>query len=365
MSETVLLIGTKKGLWIGRSDAARRDWTLDGPVQQFEMQGVYAVGIDTRGDRPRVFAGGTSEHWGPAVFHSDDLGTTWDEPPEGSIGFPEDSETSLERVWQIQPGPAAQPGVVYAGTQPSALWKSTDGGVTFELVRGLWDHPHRKEWGAGFGGQAIHTVLPHPTDSDRVSVAMSTGGVYQTSDGGETWSPRNQGIQAKFFPDPYPEFGQCVHKLAAHPDVPERMFAQNHHGVYRSDDGGAIWKSIADGLPSDFGFPIAVHPHEPETVYVFPLIADGNRIPTDAKCRVFRSRDAGSTWEALTKGLPDVPSYAPVLRDAMCTDAAESAGVYVGTRDGCVYASADAGDTWTEVARHLPDVLTVRAAVVG
>ncbi|TCO21312.1 BNR/Asp-box repeat protein [Kribbella steppae] len=365
MSETVLLIGTKKGLWIGRSDAARREWTLDGPVPQFEMQGVYAVGIDTRGDQPRVFVGGTSEHWGPAVFHSDDLGKTWAEPPEGSIGFPKDAETSLERVWQIQPGPADQPGVVYAGSEPSALWKSTDGGVTFELVRGLWDHPHRKEWGAGFGGQAIHTVLPHPTDPDRVSVAMSTGGVYRTTDGGESWSPANQGIKAYFFPDPYPEFGQCVHKMAAHPDVPDRMFAQNHHGVYRSDDGGAIWKSIADGLPSDFGFPIAVHPHEPETVYVFPLVADGNRIPTDAKCRVYRSRDAGSTWEALTAGLPDVPSYAPVLRDAMCTDSAKSAGVYLGTRDGCVYASADAGDTWTEVARHLPDVLTVRAAVVG
>ena len=362
MSEAVLLIGTKKGLWIGRSDAERQKWTLDGP--KFEMQGVYSVGIDTRGDRPRLFAGGTSEHWGPAVFHSDDRGQTWDEPPEGSIGFPSEAEASLERVWQIQPGPPDQPGVVYAGTQPSALWKSTDGGVTFELVRGLWDHPHRKDWGAGFGGQAIHTVLPHPKDPERISVAMSTGGVYRTRDGGESWEPANHGIKAPYQPDPYPEFGQCVHKLGAHPDVPERMFAQNHHGVYRSDDGGTIWKSIADGLPSDFGFPIAVHPHEPETVYVFPLIADGNRIPTDAKCRVFRSRDAGSTWEALTNGLPDVPSYAPVLRDALSTDQAHPAGIYVGTRDGCVYASADAGDTWTEVARHLPDVLTVRAAVL-
>jgi photosystem II stability/assembly factor-like uncharacterized protein len=361
MSEAVLLIGTKKGLWIGRSDAARRDWTLEGP--QFEMQGVYSVGIDTRGDQPRLFAGGTSEHWGPAVFHSDDLGKTWDEPPQGSIGFPPDAEASLERVWQIQPGPPDQPGVVYAGSQPSSLWKSIDGGVTFELVRGLWDHPHRKDWGAGFGGQAVHTVLPHATDPERVWVAMSTGGVYRTEDGGKSWEPANQGIKAPYRPDPYPEFGQCVHKLAGHPEQPERMFAQNHHGVYRSDDGGAIWKSIADGLPSDFGFPIVVHPHEPETVYVFPLIADGNRIPTDAKCRIYRSRDAGSTWEALTSGLPDV-SYAPVLRDALSTDQGSPAGIYVGTRDGCVYASADAGDSWTEVARHLPDVLTVRAALI-
>ncbi|ADB33908.1 glycosyl hydrolase BNR repeat-containing glycosyl hydrolase [Kribbella flavida DSM 17836] len=363
MSEAVLLIGTKKGLWIGRSDAGREHWTLDGP--HFEMQGVYSVGVDTRGDRPRLFAGGTSEHWGPAVFHSDDLGRSWDEPPEGSIGFPADAGASLERVWQIQPAPADQPGVVYAGAQPSSLWRSTDGGVTFELVRGLWDHPHRKDWGEGFGGQAIHTVLPHPTDPDRMSVAMSTGGVYQTEDGGRTWRPANHGIKAYFLPDPDPEFGQCVHKLAAHPDAPDRLYAQNHHGVYRSDDGGAIWKSIADGLPSDFGFPIVVHPHEPDTVYVFPLIADGNRIPTDAQCRVFRSRDAGATWEPLTKGLPDVPSYAPVLRDALCVDAGSPAGVYVGTRDGCVYASADAGDTWTEVARHLPDVLTIRAAVLS
>lgn len=362
MSEAVLLIGTKKGLWIGHSDAERRAWKLTGPA--FEMQGIYSVGIDTRGERPRLFVGGTSEHWGPAVFHSDDLGETWDEPPQGSITFPADAEASLERVWQIQPGPAGQPGVVYAGAQPSSLWKSTDGGVTFELVRALWDHPHRKDWGAGFGGQAIHSVLPHPDDPNQVSVAMSTGGVYRTTDGGQSWHPSNHGITAYFMPDPTPEFGQCVHKIAAHPSRPERMFAQNHHGVYRSDDSGASWKSIADGLPSDFGFPIVVHPHEPDTVYVFPLIADGNRIPTEARCRVYRSRDAGETWEALSNGLPEVPSYAPVLRDAMCVDNAEQAGVYVGTRDGCVYASADAGDTWTEVARHLPDVLTVRAAVL-
>jgi BNR/Asp-box repeat len=357
MSEAVLLIGTRKGLWIGRSDADRAEWRLDGP--QFEMQAVYSVGVDPR--TGRVFAGGTSEHWGPAVFHSDDLGRTWAEPPEGSITFPADTETSLERVWQIQPGPT--PDVVYAGAEPSSLWRSEDGGVRFELVRGLWDHPHRDRWEPGGGGQAIHTVVPHPSDRNRVTVAMSAGGVYRTADGGETWSASNTGIKAYFLPDPWPEFGQCVHKVAPDAGDADRLYAQNHHGVYRSDDGGATWSSIADGLPSDFGFPIVAHPSEPDTVYVFPLVADSNRIPVDARFRVYRSRDAGKTWEALTEGLPTEPAYAPVLRDAMSAD--QRSGLYVGTRDGCVYASADSGDTWSEVARHLPDVLSVRAAVVG
>jgi photosystem II stability/assembly factor-like uncharacterized protein len=357
VSEAVLLIGTRKGLWIGRSDARRGQWRIRGP--QFEMQGLYSVGIDTR--TGRLFADGTSDHWGPAVFHSDDLGRTWDEPPEGSITFPADTGASLERVWQIQPG--LEPGVVYAGAEPSSLWRSDDGGVRFELVRGLWDHPHREHWTPGFGGKAIHTVIPHRDDRNRIAVAMSAGGVYRTADGGETWAASNTGIKAYFLPDPWPEYGQCVHKMSADAGSADRMYAQNHHGVYRSDDGGATWRSIADGLPSDFGFPIVSHPTEPGTVYVFPLVADGNRIPVDAKFRVFRSRDAGETWEALSSGLPDGPAYAPVLRDAMCMD--NVSGVYVGTRDGCVYASADSGDSWTEVVRHLPDVLSVRAAVLG
>ena len=279
--------------------------------------------------------------------------------------FPEGTDASVERVWQIQPGPAHEPEVVYAGVEPSSLWRSTDGGVRFELVRGLWDHPHRKKWTPGYGGQAIHTVIP--TDTERITVAMSTGGVYRTADRGESWAASNTGIKAYFLPDPWPEFGQCVHKIARDAGRPERLYAQNHHGVYRSDDAGANWQSIAAGLPSDFGFPVVTHPTDPDTVFVFPLVADGNRIPVDARFRVYRSTDAGASWEALTEGLPDGPSYVPVLRDAMCTDdvAGAEAGVYVGTRDGCLYASADSGDTWSEIARHLPDVLSVRAAVVG
>jgi photosystem II stability/assembly factor-like uncharacterized protein len=361
MTEAVLLVGTKKGLWIGRSDQDRRSWSWSEP--EFLMQGIYATGIDTRPETPRLFVGGTSEHFGPGVYRSDDLGRTWTETLGASVKFPEGLGASVERVWQIQPGPAADPGVVYAGTQPSALFRSADGGESFELVRSLWDHPHRPDWGAGFGGQAIHTIVPHPEDARRVTVAMSTGGVYRTADGGETWNPFNQGIKAYFFPDPWPEFGQCVHKVASHPSRPDRMYAQNHHGVYRSDDAGGQWVSIADGLPADFGFPIVVHPHDPDTVFVFPLTADSERIPPGGHARVWRSSDAGESWTESSSGLPD-GFFAAVMRDAMTADDADQTGLYVGSRDGCVYASLDDGESWSEIARHLPDVLTVRAAVL-
>ena len=361
MSESVLLVGTRKGLWIGRSDAERARWDWSEP--EFLMQSIYATCVDTRGDQPRLFVSGTSEHWGPGVYRSDDLGRTWTETQGAAVHFPDDLGSSVERVWQIQPGRAGDSDVLYAGTEPSALFRSDDRGESFELIRSLWDHPHRPEWGAGFGGQAIHTVVPHPDDADRVTVAMSTGGVYQTTDGGGSWSPSNTGIKAYFFPDPWPEFGQCVHKVASHPARPERMYAQNHHGVYRSDDGGHTWESIADGLPSDFGFPIVVHPHDPDTVFVFPLVADGERIPPHGQARIWRSTDAGQTWAPSSAGLPD-RFYAAVMRDALTADDAEQAGLYFGARDGSVYGSTDDGDTWTMLADHLPDVLSVRAAVV-
>jgi hypothetical protein len=236
--------------------------------------------------------------------------------------------------------------------------------VTYELVRSLWDHPHRERWTPGFGGMAVHTVLPHPTDEKCLTVAMSTGGVYRTNDGAGTWRASNQGIKAYFLPDQYPEYGQCVHKVAQHPGRPDQMFLQNHHGVYRSDDMGASWQSIADGLPSDFGFPIVVHPHRPGVVYNVPLSADSRRFPPEGNCRVYRSEDAGSTWTALTDGLPQGGFWSAVLRDAFCADNAEPAGLYFGSRSGEVYASRDEGESWGMVAQHLPDVLCVRAAVV-
>jgi photosystem II stability/assembly factor-like uncharacterized protein len=216
--------------------------------------------------------------------------------------------------------------------------------------------------GAGFGGQAIHTVLPRPDDPTTLLVAMSTGGVYRSTDGGHSWQAGNTGIKAYFFPDPWPEFGQCVHKVARDAAEPSRLYAQNHHGVYRSDDDGVTWSSIAEGLPSDFGFPMVAHPRAAGVIWNFPLAADGRRFPPDEQCRVFGSRDAGATWEALSTGLPTVPFYPSVLRDAMCADDADPAGVYFGTRSGEVYASRDEGASWRLVAAHLPDVLCVRAA---
>jgi hypothetical protein len=359
MPSTMLLVGTRKGLWIGRSDEVRADWSWTGP--HFDMEEVYSAMIDTRGPVPRLLVGSSSSWLGPQVWRSDDVGESWQETPNGAIRFPESTDATLARVWQLTPGATAE--TVYAGTEPGAVFRSSDRGESFTLEQSLWDHPHREHWRAGFGGQAFHTVLPHPTDPDSVTVALSTGGVYRTTDGGGSWSPRNNGIRAEFLPEghQYPEFGQCVHKVARHPARPERLYLQNHGGVYRSDDEGGIWKSIADGLPADFGFPMVVHPHDPDTIYVFPIQGGERRYPPAAEARVWRSRDAGNSWESLGEGLPD-GFFVAVMRDAMCADDHTTPGLYFGARNGSVWGSADAGETWTSVVSDLPDVMVVRAA---
>ncbi len=357
---TLLAVGTKKGLWLGTS-ADRKSYDFTGP--HFLMHEIPSIGLDTREGRTRILVGLRSEHWGPTIAHSDDFGITWHEPDNGAISFPADTDAALERVWQIQPDCADQPGVVWAGCEPISVWKSSDGGEHFELNRGLWDHPHRTEWGAGFGGAAAHTVLPSPADEAMIHVAMSTGGVYASADAGETWEPRNKGIGAYFMPDPLPEFGQCVHKVARDANNPDVLYAQNHHGVYRTDDAGDNWISIADGLPADFGFTIFTHPSRSGTAWVIPIKADGERIPPDGQLAVHRTDDGGSSWERLAVGLNE-PEYNVVLRDAACVDASEPAGVYFGTRGGSVYASADEGNQFSEVLSRLPDVLCVRAASV-
>jgi photosystem II stability/assembly factor-like uncharacterized protein len=363
VGSTLLMIGTRKGLFLARSDDDRRTWTIGGP--HFVMNGVYACAVDARRATPRLLVGSHSEHWGPTVAYSDDVGEKWAEAEGGAMRFPADTGAALERAWQLRPGRPEEPDVVWAGTEPTALWRSEDGGHSYELVRALWDHPHRKDWMPGYGGQALHTVLPDPRDADSVLVAMSTGGVYRTGDGGVSWVASNSGVAAPFLPDQYPEFGQCVHKVARDNGRPEQLFLQNHGGVYRSDDSGATWSSIDAGLPASFGFAVVTHPRRADTAWVFPLVADAHRLPPDDRCRVYRTTDAGASWKSVSEGLPTDPWYGVVLRDAMCADDADPAGVYFGTRDGEVWASPDEGGNWSRVAGHLPDVLCVRAAVIG
>jgi photosystem II stability/assembly factor-like uncharacterized protein len=361
MTQVLLAVGTKKGLFLGWS-TDRLTWDWEGPHQS--MAAIAALAIDTRRTPTRLLVGGRNEHFGPAVFTSDDFGTSWVENATGSPTFPPDAGADVEQIWQLQPGPASRPNEMWAGVEPSALFRSTDGGETFTLVRSLWDHPHRADWRPGAGGQRLHTVLPHPEDAERVLVAMSTGGVYGTEDGGKTWNPSNRGVTAPFMPDPLPEYGQCVHKVVRDTEDPELLMLQNHGGVFRSDDGGSTWESVEEGLPANFGFGLTRTPGHDGAFYSFPLSADMSRFPVAGRAGVYRSVDGGRAWADSSKGLPDAGFHTIVLRDAMTTDDTDPSGIYFGTRSGEVWGSADDGQTWNQLVTHLPDVLCVRAAVV-
>lgn len=310
--DVVLLVGTMKGAFLFHSGAERRGWRMDGP--HFRGEAVYALAFDQRGGRRRVLAGGQSMHWGSVVRCSDDFGATWTEPDRQNVRFPEDSGLALANIWQIRPGRETEPDVVYAGVEPAALFRSADAGETWDPVAGLLNHEH--------------------------------------------------GVRAEFLPDKYPEFGQCVHKVVNHPSRPERLYLQNHWGLYRSDDWGDTWHDIANGVPSDFGFAMEVHPREPDTVYIIPLDSDQFRIVPGARLRVYRTKDAGASWHPLTEGLPQQDAYECVLRDGMSTDGGDPAGLYFGTRGGKLYGSADGGDRWMQISDALPPITCVKAAVL-
>ena len=360
-AEVRVWLGTLKGAFVLRASAARSGWDLQGPF--LAGRAVYSLAWDGRAGRRRIWAGAQSMHWGAVLVSTDDGGRTWTEPREANVKFPAESGLALKQIWQIAPGRADEPDTLYCGVEPAALFKSTDGGTTWAAIRGLLDHPHRPRWVPGGGGLCLHTIVLDPARADRMWVGISTAGVYRTDDGGGTWAARNVGIRAEFLPQKYPEFGQCVHKIVQHPDRPATLFLQNHWGLYRSDDAGDSWQDIARGVPSDFGFPMAVHPREPQTVYILPLQADTFRCPPGGKLRVYRTRNGGGSWQPLTRGLPQARSYDTVLRDAMAADTLDPAGVYFGTRAGKVFASKDGGNSWRLAVDGLPPVVCVRAVV--
>jgi serine/threonine protein kinase len=357
----LLLVGTIKGAFILRSSTQRGDWEVGGPY--FHGHAVYAIAYDGRADQHRIWAS-TQGIWGTLLRSSDDFGKSWTNPQEAAIRFPADAGISLKNIWQIALGPEDEPNVLYCGVEPAALFETRDAGETWSLIRGLFDHPHRPRWMPGNGGLALHTVVLDPGNKQRMYVAISSGGVYRTDDGGITWTSQNRGIRAEFMPNRYPEFGQCVHKIAMHPARPERLFLQNHWGLYRSDDHADHWIDIANGVPSDFGFPIVVHPRNPDYVYVVPVESDQFRCACDGRLRVYRTRNAGASWEPLTRGLPQKGAYETVLRDAMTTDSFDSAGIYFGTRSGQLFGSLDAGKTWQTILEGLPAIVCVRSAFV-
>jgi hypothetical protein len=363
--EALLLVGTMKGAFVLRSDKSRRKWKIEGP--HFRGEAVYALLHDTRAGRGRTFAATNSMHWGPTLRTSDDNAATWSEPGPQTVRFPAESGRALAQIWQIAPGRPTEPNVFYCGVEPAALFESRDGGNSWEPNKGLLNHEHQPKWQPGGGGLCLHTIVLDPNNPRRMAIAMSTGGVYRSDDGGKSWRARNAGVRAQFLPEEqrYPEFGQCVHKVVHHPSRPERLFLQNHWGLYRSDDWGDSWHDIANGVPSDFGFAMQMHPHDPDTVYIVPIEADMFRATPEAKLRVYRTKNAGASWQPLTKGLPQHDAYENVLRDALTADSFDSAGIYFGTRSGKLFASRDEGDSWEELADGLPPIVCVKAAIAG
>jgi photosystem II stability/assembly factor-like uncharacterized protein len=361
--DPLLLVGTMKGAFVLRSDPSRKNWEVGGPY--FPGRAIYAMAYDSRDGRNLLWAAVNSSYWGSYLSTSNDFGKNWTEPETYGVKFPEDAENSVKQIWQIVPGNASEPDTLYCGVEPAALFRSDDAGQTWSLVKGLYDHPHRPQWQPGGGGLCLHTILPDPNNKDRMHIAISTGGVYRTDDGGKTWEVRNKGVRAQFLPPDqwYPEFGQCVHKIVSHPSNPKRLFLQNHWGLYRSDDGGDSWQDIANGVPSDFGFALEIDHHNPDTAYIIPLESDEFRCTPEAKLRVYRTQNAGKSWEPLTNGLPQENAFETILRDGMSGDKLNPTGLYFGTRNGKLFGTNDGGESWSAIEEGLPAVVCVKTAV--
>lgn len=395
MSGVRILVGTKKGAFILTSDGKRQRWDVSGPHfagwEVYHMKGSPA-------EPSRIFASQTSGWFGQVIQRSDDGGKTWTLPgtPSGELpkspeGFPMGEsnkfvyDTSPEtgrpltthqffdgtqhpwefkRVWHIEPSPN-NPDTAYAGVEDAAIFRTTDGGKTWRELPGLRGHESGPKWQPGAGGMGLHTIVLDAKNPGRIHIAISAAGVFRTDDGGTTWAPKNRGLSSNYIPDPHAEVGHCVHRIAMHPSRPNTLFMQKHWDIMRSDDAGDSWREVSGNLPTDFGFPIAVHAHEPETIYVVPILSDSLHYPPDGKLRVYRSRAGGNEWEALTQGLPQKDCYVNILRGAMSVDRLDPCGVYFGTTGGQVYASADGGDSWAPIVRDLPAVLSVEAQTLA
>lgn len=370
MAEVRVLVGTRKGAFVLRSDEGRRDWRIEGP-HFAGWQVMHVAGSPA--DPDRIWASQWTDWHGQVVQRSDDGGRTWS-PVGNAFPYASDPGThrwyddsphpwEFSRVWHLEASPS-DPERVFAGVEDAGLFRSDDGGATWAEVPGVRTHPTGEGWHPGAGGLCLHTILIDPGDERRMWVAISAAGALRSEDGGETWRLATGGLRSEFLPDPEAPVGHCVHRIALHPARPDTLFMQKHWDVCRSDDGGETWTEVSGDLPTDFGFPVAVHAHEPDTVYVVPITSDALHYPPDGRLRVARSRSGGGEWELLGDGLPQRDCYVNVLRDAMAVDDLDDCGVYVGTTGGQVYASPDGGDTWTAIAEHLPSVLSVEVQAV-